>query len=453
MPDTATLHSQSQPISVEYFDVLIVGAGISGIGAAYHLGTQCPEKRFVVLENEETFGGTWWTHKYPGIRSDSDLHTFGYRFKPWRGAPIATAEEILRYMGEVIAENDLARRCDGDNVKALLAGAEKVVVLDLLETDTAEAAHLAIPVASFAESEGTLVSSEGRAQRFFPPISGSDEQPATWRWLADAAALCDRKDLAALTHVDAVLNAVAADCPALAGAVEAAPGAAYRDRVGLKVARQPARYSGRTAMYADKTLHEPKTKIDEESGLAFSMEGDNRSLPSALQPFVWEPGWNSNQSLHKFQAEVGGAMRGGSAGVRLITPGAGSLSAVTAPTAFTASGQGWTLTAQHKLFGSDELSAESAAIQAMMSLSEVSLNPEDAERLAIGEHDGVALNVGDVSVRCAVRQDAGVPTGTAGFTTGHPDTSGLFAGQVAALERIADLVRPPEVIAREVANG
>ena len=109
MPDTAPLQSASNPLSVEYFDVLIVGAGISGIGAAYHLTTQCPDKRFVVLENEESFGGTWWTHKYPGIRSDSDLHTFGYRFKPWRGAPIATAEEILSYMGEVIAENDLAR--------------------------------------------------------------------------------------------------------------------------------------------------------------------------------------------------------------------------------------------------------------------------------------------------------------------------------------------------------
>ncbi|MFM8614380.1 MAG: flavin-containing monooxygenase, partial [Alphaproteobacteria bacterium] len=109
MPDTAPLQTTSHPHSVEYFDVLIVGAGISGIGAAYHLTTQCPDKRFVVLENEESFGGTWWTHKYPGIRSDSDLHTFGYRFKPWRGAPIATAEEILSYMGEVIAENDLAR--------------------------------------------------------------------------------------------------------------------------------------------------------------------------------------------------------------------------------------------------------------------------------------------------------------------------------------------------------
>ena len=62
-----------------------------------------------MLEEQETFGGTWWTHKYPGIRSDSDLHTFGYSFKPWVGPPIATAEEIRAYMGEVIDENDLAR--------------------------------------------------------------------------------------------------------------------------------------------------------------------------------------------------------------------------------------------------------------------------------------------------------------------------------------------------------
>jgi cation diffusion facilitator CzcD-associated flavoprotein CzcO len=93
----------------EHFDVLIVGAGISGVGGAYHLTKQCPTKTFVVLDKEESFGGTWWTHRYPGIRSDSDLYTFGYRFKPWTGPPIATAAEILTYMGEVIAENDLAR--------------------------------------------------------------------------------------------------------------------------------------------------------------------------------------------------------------------------------------------------------------------------------------------------------------------------------------------------------
>ena len=93
----------------EHFDVLIVGAGISGVGGAYHLRQQCPDKSFVVLETLESFGGTWLTHKYPGIRSDSDLYTFGYRFKPWVGPPIATAAEILSYMGEVIDENDLAR--------------------------------------------------------------------------------------------------------------------------------------------------------------------------------------------------------------------------------------------------------------------------------------------------------------------------------------------------------
>jgi cation diffusion facilitator CzcD-associated flavoprotein CzcO len=95
------------PDTTCHFDVVIAGAGISGVGAAYHLTTQCPGTSFVVLETQDSFGGTWRTHRYPGIRSDSDLHTFGYRFKPWTSAPIATAAEILSYMGEVIAENGL----------------------------------------------------------------------------------------------------------------------------------------------------------------------------------------------------------------------------------------------------------------------------------------------------------------------------------------------------------
>jgi cation diffusion facilitator CzcD-associated flavoprotein CzcO len=89
-------------------DVLVVGAGISGIGAAYHLSTQRPGTTFVVLEALESFGGTWLIHRYPGVRSDSDLYTFGYRFKPWTGTPIATAEEIQKYLHDVIEENGLA---------------------------------------------------------------------------------------------------------------------------------------------------------------------------------------------------------------------------------------------------------------------------------------------------------------------------------------------------------
>lgn len=93
----------------QYVEVLVVGAGIAGVGSAYHLKTQAPDRSFKVLEAQESFGGTWWTHKYPGVRSDSDLHTFGYRFKPWRGVPIASGEEILAYMAEVIKENDLGQ--------------------------------------------------------------------------------------------------------------------------------------------------------------------------------------------------------------------------------------------------------------------------------------------------------------------------------------------------------
>lgn len=108
---TATDMVAARPATAktEHFEVLVVGAGISGVGAAYHLQTQRPGTSFVVLESKSTFGGTWVTHRYPGIRSDSDLYTFGYRFKPWTGTPIATAEEILAYMGEVIEENDLGQ--------------------------------------------------------------------------------------------------------------------------------------------------------------------------------------------------------------------------------------------------------------------------------------------------------------------------------------------------------
>ncbi len=71
------------PGAAAEFDVIVIGAGISGIGSAYHLQQQCPDKSFAILEAQDRFGGTWNTHKYPGVRSDSDLYTFGYRFKPW----------------------------------------------------------------------------------------------------------------------------------------------------------------------------------------------------------------------------------------------------------------------------------------------------------------------------------------------------------------------------------
>ena len=92
-----------------------------------------------------------------------------------------------------------------------------------------------------------------------------------------------------------------------------------RKAVG-KIAREPNRYSGRTAMLANISVHEPKPPDDPDSALAFSMESGPESAPPSLIPFFWAPGWNSIQAINKFQSEVGGPLRGGDPGIRLIEP-------------------------------------------------------------------------------------------------------------------------------------
>lgn len=109
----------NQTPSTKHQDVIIIGAGISGLGAACHLQRECPDKRYIILEARDAIGGTWDLFRYPGIRSDSDLYTYGYDFKPWYGKPIATAAEILRYLHEVVEENGLAPHiCFGHRVLA-----------------------------------------------------------------------------------------------------------------------------------------------------------------------------------------------------------------------------------------------------------------------------------------------------------------------------------------------
>ncbi len=95
-------------LDTTHVDVLIIGAGISGIGAGHYLKTQLPGKTFAILEARDTIGGTWDLFRYPGIRSDSDLHTFAYEFKPWTSEnAIADGDEILDYLEETVDENDL----------------------------------------------------------------------------------------------------------------------------------------------------------------------------------------------------------------------------------------------------------------------------------------------------------------------------------------------------------
>jgi cation diffusion facilitator CzcD-associated flavoprotein CzcO len=139
----ATLSNHSSRTAAkasEHFDVLIVGAGISGIDAAYNLQQQCRGRSYIVIDSQDSFGGTWLTHRYPGIRSDSDLFTFGYKFKPWMGPPIATADEILAYMDEVIHENRIDEHIRYRHVitSAAWSSKEKRWTLEAKRKDTGE---------------------------------------------------------------------------------------------------------------------------------------------------------------------------------------------------------------------------------------------------------------------------------------------------------------------------
>lgn len=106
----SSISARTQPSS-EHFDVLIVGAGLSGIGAAYHIQKECPHKTFVILEGREAMGGTWDLFRYPGVRSDSDMYTLGYRFRPWRAAKaIADGPSILQYIRETANDYGIDRK-------------------------------------------------------------------------------------------------------------------------------------------------------------------------------------------------------------------------------------------------------------------------------------------------------------------------------------------------------
>src|SRR3954452_5462940 len=129
----------------EHVDVLIVGAGISGIGAAYHVQDALPGRRYAILEAREQLGGTWDLFRYPGIRSDSDMHTLGYRFKPWTEAKaIADGPSILRYVRETASENGIEEniRFDHRAVSARWSSAESRCTSEPARSDSGETVTL-----------------------------------------------------------------------------------------------------------------------------------------------------------------------------------------------------------------------------------------------------------------------------------------------------------------------
>jgi NADH-quinone oxidoreductase subunit G len=336
----------------------------------------------------------------------------------------------------VVLENDLFRRGRAADASRLLDRAAHVIVLDHLATPTTARADVVLPAGTFAESDGTLVNNEGRAQRFFQVFPPTGDVRESWRWLRDIMLAAGRKEAAAWQTLDDVTAALASAVPALAAIQEVAPPATFRI-AGLKIAREPHRYSGRTAKDADVTVHEPKPPDDADSALSFTMEGYAGQPPSALLPRFWAPGWNSVQAVNSYQTEVGGPLRGGDPGRRLLEPAAGSASPYFdgIPARFDRRAAEWLCVPLHHIFGSEELSAVAAGIAERSPRPYVALNPDDLARAGVTAGDEVLVTIGGESVRFAVRALASLPDGVAGVPVGLPAAPWLPLPATARIEK------------------
>jgi NADH-quinone oxidoreductase subunit G len=275
----------------------------------------------------------------------------------------------------IVLENDLDRRA----ALGALLDTTQLVVLDHSESPTSHRAALVLPAASFAESGGTLVNSEGRAQRFYQPIFPESDVSEAWRWLRDAARATGSNACEGWDTEDDIVSALANALPQFATLPLTVPPETFRT-AGCRIPSEPHRFSGRTAMHADRNVREPKPPVSADSPFSSTMEGYYGKVPPALLPFFWAPGWNSVQSVNKFQAEIGGALAGGDPGVRLLESHTeAALPYYTnIPEAFVPRAGVWLAIALPRVFGDDEQSARATPIRERMAPPALALNDEDA---------------------------------------------------------------------------
>ncbi|MHB0870723.1 MAG: NADH-quinone oxidoreductase subunit NuoG [Chloroflexota bacterium] len=326
----------------------------------------------------------------------------------------------------IVLENDLYRRAEAAEVDAFFAAARHVVVLDHLATPTAEKAEVALPAATFAESDGTLVNQEGRAQRFYQVFVPRGSVQESWRWLRDLGVAAGWDRPMAWDSLDDVIAALVETLPLFKPVAEVAPPASFRIQ-GMKIARQHYRYSGRTATTANIDVSEPKPPDDPDSPLVFSMEGYQGQPPAPLVPRFWAPGWNSEQSLTKFQEEVSGPLRGGPAGKRLIEPPRDRQPAPFEgmPAAFEPRPGEWLAVPLYHIFGSEELSILTKGVAELAPRPYLALSPQEAERHGLREGEELSVELGGRQRRLALRLIPTLPLGMAGVPVGLPGLEGV----------------------------
>ncbi|WP_347986067.1 NADH-quinone oxidoreductase subunit NuoG [Methylomonas sp. AM2-LC] len=331
----------------------------------------------------------------------------------------------------VILENDLYRRASSADVDLMLESATHIIVIDSLKNQTTEKADLLLSAAVFAESEGTLVNNEGRAQRYFPVYPATASTLASWQWLTNSIADCQ------WSHFDALTTACAANFPTLAGIARLAMDSEYVVNAN-KIPRQSQRYSGRTAMHANTDVRETAKPQDNETPFAFSMEGGRLTIPPAWLPIIWAPRWNSNQAINKFQTEISGPLRGGELGIRLIEA-TGDLSWFTElPSAEPPQPGIWRIMQLPHIFGSDELSRYSLPIVERLPLFCALLHPQDAEALAVDSGDPIRISdlLAITHVTLPVQIENTLARGLLGITTGQSDSQFMKTGALVTVTKV-----------------
>ncbi len=325
--------------------------------------------------------------------------------------------------------NDLYRRAAPLLVDDLVRRAPDLLVLAALEDTVTGHADVVLPVPTFADSTGTYVNNEGRAQRSFAVLPPRDDTQEAWRWLRDLMLRGDVKEVRGWVDDVDVLAALEHDLPQFRGVAAASPPPGWRQD-GRRVARQTQRNSGRTALDADRTMWEPAPSQDADAPLAYSLEGLRPcESPAPLLTRVWSPGWNSNNGLHKLQEEVLGPLRGGPSGVRLLDGAhhggsggsAGRPQDVPAPPPFAPHPGGELLLVPvHHIFGSDDLSMREPGIAARAPQPYVAANAAAAAALGLADGDPVTLWLPWMDFATTFRMLPSLPDGVAGVPVGLP---------------------------------
>ncbi|HET6514076.1 MAG TPA: NADH-quinone oxidoreductase subunit NuoG [Thermodesulfovibrionales bacterium] len=319
----------------------------------------------------------------------------------------------------IVLENDLFRRAEAESVNAFFDHVKNIVVIDHLPNPTAARADVVLPAATFAEGEGTLVNNEGRGQRFYKVFIPGGEVRESWRWLHDLMLSSGHLEAEIWRTFDDVTSAMSRALPVLGPLADAVPSAGFRVS-GMEIPRRPHRYSGRTAMDANLSIHEPPSPDDPDSPLSFSMEGYSGMPPAPLIPRYWAPGWNSVQSLTKFQKEAGGALLGGDPGRRLIEPAQkGEISYFSdIPEAFKPTGDGLLIVPLYHVFGSEELSIHSPGVYERSPEPYLALSPGDAAKIGVDDGDDVELSLSGKVHRLRVSLMPAMTGGVGGLPVG-----------------------------------